>query len=177
MKSESSNPSELVDLAETLRREGQIERALQIVKRSLELDPQHPRAILLLGRLLYQDGKISQALDELRSLNSILTGDNGFKTLTQGLEQISKTKDSQLDAYFATESMARLLAQQGYHLEALKVYRQLYLASGGELLFWKGILELRDRLQQEGSRDTEKERVAQEIEQLNNWIKAQQRES
>ena len=70
--------------------------------------------------------------------------------------------------------MAQLLGQQGYHLEALKVYRQLYLASGAEARFWKAILALRDRLQQEGSRGTVKEKVTKEIEQLNHWIDGQQ---
>jgi len=174
MKSEASGLAELVDLAETLRQEGRLEEALQTVKRCLAMNPQHARALLLLGRLLYQEGKISQAMEELRSLNAILAGDGGFQTLTRGLEEIRQKKNSPIDVSFATESMAQLLGQQGYHLEALKVYRQLYLASGAEARFWKAILELRDRLRQEGSRGTVKEKVAEEIEQLNHWIDGQQ---
>ncbi|TMA05903.1 MAG: tetratricopeptide repeat protein, partial [Deltaproteobacteria bacterium] len=77
MKSEASRLAELVDLAETLRQEGRLEEALQTVKRCLAMNPQHARALLLLGRLLYQEGKISQAMEELRSLNAILAGDGG----------------------------------------------------------------------------------------------------
>lgn len=181
MKSESSNPSGLVDLAEKLRQEGRIEDALLTVKRSLELDPQLPRAVLLHGRLLYQTGNVSQALDQLRSLDALLVADDGFKSLTHRLEQqILEMKDIQTESrrsesFFATESMARVLAQQGYHLEALRVYRQLYLASGSELRLWKAILELRYRLQQEGSRGSGKEAVIEELAQLNNWIEAQQK--
>ena len=176
MKGESTSLSELVDLAETLRREGQLEKALQTVRRCLVIHPHHPRALLLLGRLLYQEGKISQAMDELRSLDVILAGDDGFQTLNRGLEEIRQKKNPQTDVSFATESMAQLLVQQGYYLEASSVYRQLYLASVGELRFWNAILELRDRLQQEGSRGTGKEKIATEIERLNRWIEEQQKD-
>lgn len=177
MKSEAAGVSELVDLAETLRQEGRLEEALQTVKRCLAMNPQHARALLLLGRVLYQGGEISRAMEELRSLNAILAADDGFQTLTRGLGEILQKKNSQTDAPFATENMAQLLIQQGYHLEALKVYRHLYLATGAEAHCWKAILGLRDRLRQEGSRGTEKERVAEEIEQLNDWIDKQQRGS
>jgi tetratricopeptide (TPR) repeat protein len=182
MKGESPSPSELVDLAESLRQEGRIEEALQTIKRSLEMEPQHPRAVLLLGRLLYQKGNVSQALSELRSLNAVLGEDNGFRTLNRGLQEMLEAKHARIEnhdfeSFFTTESMAQLLTQQGYHLEALKVYRQLYLASGGQPNFWRAILEIRDRLEREGSRGTRKEAVAEELAHLNSWIEARQRES
>ncbi|SRR5712692_1679500 len=177
MNGEASTLSQLLDSAETLRQQGRLEEALQTVKRSLEMEPRNPRAILLLGRLLYQEGKIPEALAELRPLTAILAGDSGFKTLTQGLEQMSETRDSRGDSSFATESMAQILAQQGYYLEALTVYRQLYLVSGKQPRFWQAILQLRAHLQQEGSRGTAKETVAEEIRQLDIWIEARQRGS
>lgn len=177
MKNEAAGVAELVDLAETLRQQGRLEEALQAVNRCLAINPRHARALLLLGRLLYQEGKISRAMEELHSLNAILAGDDGFQILTRGLGEILQKKNSQAEVPFATESMAQLLVGQGYHLEALKIYRQLYLASGAEARFWKAILQLRDRLSQEGSRGTGKEKVAEEIQGLNHWIERQQRGS
>jgi tetratricopeptide (TPR) repeat protein len=181
MKAGASTPSELVDLAESLRQEGRIDEALQAVKRSLEMEPQHPRAVLLLGRLLYQTGNVSQALSELRALGAALGQDRGFRTLTRGLEEILEAKRARVEdphgeSFFTTESMAQLLTRQGYHLEALKVYRDLYLASGGRPSLWLAILEIRDRLEREGSRGTKKEAVAEELADLNRWIEAQREE-
>lgn len=163
----------LLDSAEELRRAGRIELAAETVGRCLRLNPRHLRARLLMGRLLYQEGKIPEALEELRSLDSLLPGDEQLRALTRSLEQIHQAKDSRKDSFFVTESMARLLSQQGYHLEALTVYRRLFLDSGGQSRFWDAILLLRDRLGQEGSRGATKEQVAEELRDLKSWIEAQ----
>lgn len=175
MKERSSNPSELADLAEKLRQERRFNEALKVVERSIQESPKHPQALLLRGRLLYQEGKVLQALEVLRPLGSILRRDKGLKTITTGLEQLWQMRNSQMDPAFVTESMAGLLAQQGYLLEAMEIYRQLFLASEGEKRLWEEILLLRERLKQEGSRETQRERVAKELEALERWIQNQQR--
>lgn len=175
MKSQSPSPSELADLAESLRLEGRLGEALETVERCLEESPKHPRALLLRGRLLYQEGKVLEALEGLRLLDSVLGRDKGFRTLTEGLEQLWQRRNSQMDPAFATETMARLLVQQGYLLQAMEIYRQLLLASEGEKRLWEEILLLRDRLEREGSREAQDERVAQELEALGRWIQKQQR--
>ncbi|MFQ5904243.1 MAG: hypothetical protein ACE5JO_11185 [Candidatus Binatia bacterium] len=80
-----------------------------------------------------------------------------------------------MDPAFVTESMAGVLVRQGYLLEAMEIYRQLFLASKGEKRLWEEILLLRDRLEREGSRETQRESVAQKLEVLDRWIQSQQR--
>lgn len=176
MKAPSLSPTGLADLAEGLRQEGKLQEALAAVERCLQESPRHPRALLLRARLLYQEGKLLEALEVLRPLDSILGRDKRLKTITTGLDQLWQRRNSQMAPAFVTESMASLLAQQGYLLEAMEIYRQLYQVSEREKRLWEEILLLRDRLEREGSRETEKERVAQELEALDRWIQKQQRE-
>lgn len=167
---------ELADLAEKLRQEGKHAEALKTVECCLEQNPNHPRAILLLGRLLYQGGEPLRALAALRPLDFILGLDEALKTIAASLEQLWRERNSQTDPAFVTETMAGLLVEQGYLLEALEIYRQLLLASGGEKRLWERILSLRERLGQGGSRDAQKEKVIQALEVLDRWIQTQQRE-
>lgn len=175
MKTPASNPSDLVDLAEGLRQQGRHAEALKEVERCLEQNPKHPRAILLRGRLLYQEGKILQALEALRPLSSILGQDEGFKTVTTSLERLWQERDAQAEPAFVTETMAGLLAQQGYLLEAMKVYRQLFLASGREERLWERILFLRERLGREVPRETRAEKIAEDLAEWDRWIQEQRR--
>lgn len=176
MKRPSSSPSDLADLAEGLRQEGRLRDALEAVELCLQENPSHPRALLLRGRLLYQEGKILETLELLRPLNSLLGGDERLKTIIAGLGQLWQKRNSQMVPAFVTESMARLLAQQGYLLEALEIYRQLFLTSEEKKRIWEEILLLRDRLGGEDSRGMPKERAVQELEALDHWIQKQQRE-
>ena len=172
-----SSPSELADQAESLRQQGRYAEAWKTVERCLELSPSHSRAILLRSRLLFQEGRPLQALETLRPLESILGEDDAFKAIATSLEKLCRERDAQTDPAFVTESMAGLFVQQGYLLEALGIYRQLFLASGGEKGLWEKILFLRERLAREGSRDTPTERVKQELELLDHWIQGQQKEA
>lgn len=172
MERPSSRPSDLADLAEELRRQGQLQEAIEAVERSLKENPKHPRSLLLFSRLSYQQGKVPQAREALRSLDAVLGSDWGLKTIAASLEQLWQRRSSQMDA-FATETMAGLLVQQGYVCEAIEIYRQLLLASGGEDRLWDEILVLRDRLEREGSREMSRERIDRELEALDRWIKKQ----
>lgn len=176
MEAPSLSPAELADLAEKLRQEGKQAEALKTVERCLEQNPNHPRSVLLLARLLYQGGKPLEALETLRPLDSTLGRDAALKTIAANLAQLWRERNSQTDPAFVTESMAGLLVGQGYLLEALAIYRQLFLASAGEKRLWERILFLRERLGQEGSRDAQKEKIVQEMEILDRWIQRQQRE-
>lgn len=170
-------PSSLADLAERLRHEGKGAEATKAVQRCLEQSPKHARGLLLLGRLQYQEGKLLEALQTLRALESILDRDESLRTITATLEQLWQRRDSQTDPAFVTETMADLLVEQGYFLEAMDIYRRLWPAAGGEKRLWEKILFLRERLAQEGSRNAQKEKVAREVELLDRWIEAQQREA
>lgn len=130
MKAPASNLSDLVELAESLRQEGRHAEALNEVERCLEQNPKHPRAILLCGRLLYQEGKILQALETLRPLGFMLGQDEGLKAITTSLGRLWQERNVQTEPAFVTETMAGLLTQQGYLLEATKIYRRLFLVSG-----------------------------------------------
>lgn len=175
MKAAAANPSALVELAESLRQEGRHAEALKEVERCLEQNPNHPRAVLLRGRLLYQEGKIVQALETLRPLGSILGQDEGFQAITTSLERLWQESNVQTEPAFATETMAGLLAQQGYLLEAMEIYRQLFLVSGREERLWERILFLREQLAREGSREARKEKIAEDLAGWDRWIQEQRR--
>ena len=166
-----ASSTELADLAESLRQQGRYTEAWKVIERCLEQSPRHPRAILLRSRLLFQEGKPLQALE------SVLGEDDAFKTIATSLEKLCRERDAQTDPAFVTESMAGLFVQQDYLLEALGIYRQLFLASGGEKQLWEKILFLRERLAREGSRDAPTGRVKQELELLDRWIQGQQKEA
>jgi len=172
MKSRSSSPSELADHAEELRRQGRLEEALEAVERSLKENPKHARSLLLLSRLLYQQGKVLQAREALRPLDTASDSDKGWKTIAASLEHLRQSRSSQMRV-FVTETMAGLLVQQGYLCEAIEIYRQLFLASGRENRLWNEILALRDCLEREGSGEMSKERIGQELAALDRWIKKQ----
>lgn len=166
-----ASSTELADLAESLRQQGRYTEAWKVIERCLEQSPRHPRAILIRSRLLFQEGKPLQALE------SVLGEDDAFKTIATSLEKLCRERDAQTDPAFVTESMAGLFVQQDYLLEALGIYRRLFLASGGEKQLWEKILFLRERLAREGSRDAPTERVKQELELLDRWIQGQQKEA
>ncbi|TAK07531.1 hypothetical protein EPO44_03850 [bacterium] len=145
------------------------------VERCLEQNPKHPRAVLLCGRLLYQEGRMLETLESLHLLGSILGQDEGLKTITASLERLWQEKNVQTEPAFITEAMAGLLTQQGYLLEAMKIYRQLFLASGREGRLWERILFLREQLAREGSREARKEKIAEDLEEWDRWIQEQRR--
>lgn len=175
METTALSPSKLADLAEGLRQERRIGEAMEAVEQCLKVSPQHPRALLILGRLWYQNGMLLQALERFKTLESLLGKDQGLKNITTGLKQLQNARSSRIDPAFVTESMAGLLVQQGYLLEAMEIYRQLYLASEHERRLWEEILLLKERLEKEGSRETQKERVDRELETLDLWIQKQNR--
>ena len=172
-----SNPSDFVDLAESLRQERRLPEALEAVQQCLQQSPSHPRGLLLHSRLLYLAGRYTQALQVLGSLKGILGRDKGLKNITEVLEEVWQKPNPKMDPAFVTETMAELHIRQGYLWEAMEIYRQLYLASEGEERLWQKVLDLRDRLGQEESRKTREERASERLEALNRWIKNHQRGS
>ena len=172
----SLSVSELADLAEGLRQEGRYSEARKTAERCLEQSPGHPRALLLLSRLRYQEGKLLEALRTLRTLESVLGRQESLAAIADGLEQIRQMRNLPPDPEFATQTMAELLVQQGYLLEAIDIYRRLFLSCGGERPVWEKILSLREQLRQQGSRDAGREKVAQQLAVLDGWIEAQQGE-
>lgn len=98
-----------------------------------------------------------------------------IESLKRGLEQLTGLREARLDSAFATESMARVLVEQGYLLEALEIYRRIFLDSEGEKRFWEEMILLRQRLEREGSREAPKGSLAQELEVWDRWIQKRQR--
>lgn len=175
METRALSPSELVDLAESLRHQGRCAEAKKTLERCLEQKSAHPRGLLLLSRLQYQEGKFLEARETLRLLEPILGGDESLNTISGGLERL-RQRSLETDPAFVTETMAGLLVEQGYLLEALDIYRQLFVASAGEKQLWGRILSLRERVKQEGSRGAGQEKVAEQLEALERWIETQKRE-
>ncbi len=169
-----SSPSELVDLAESLRLEGRLLDALKAIERCLQNNPRHARGLLLYCRILYLSRRYAEALHVLSSLEGIFGRDEGLKKIAKGLEELWQKPDPKLDTAFVTETMAELHISQGYLWEAMEIYRQIYLATEGERQLWQKILDLRDRLGQEESGKAEKERASERLESLNRWINSQQ---
>lgn len=175
-ESGSLSVSELADLAEGLRQEGKYSDARKTVERCLKQSPGHPRALLLLGRLQYQEGKLLEALQTLRGLESVLGRQESLAVIADGLEQLRQMRNLPPAPEFATQTMAELLVQQGYLLEAIDIYRQLFVSCGGERRVWEKILSLREQLRQQGSRDAGSEKVARQLAGLDGWIEARQGE-
>lgn len=181
MKTETSS---FANLAWSLFQEGRLQDALESVEHCLRENPKHPRTLLLLGRIHYQQGRYDQALEALHSLEPILGRDRGHRpgfdgelsrrlqTIITALEQLREMRQAQMDPAFFTETMAELQAEQGYLLEALDIYRRHFLSSRGEerQRLRERILLLRNRLEREGSREVPKERVIQELGALDQWI-------
>ena len=170
------SPSGLVDRAEEMRREGGLQDALESVEQFLEPTPNHSRALLLRSRLLYELGRGVESLFALRELEEVLGEHEELQLLLETLEQICKRRNASIAPAFATESMARLLAQQSYFLEAMEIYRRLYLAAPERRDLRDELVRLSGRLEQDGSRGAAPDKVARELEAWNRWFKEQQRE-
>jgi tetratricopeptide (TPR) repeat protein len=175
MNGRASSEWGIVDRSEGLRREGRIHEALELAENYLRDRPDHPRALLLRSRLLYEQGNLVLALEGLGRLGSILGRDQGLLELVAVLEQLSEIRKSPREPTFVTESMAKLFVQQGYLLEAMETYRQLFLSSREKGELWEEIVRLRDCLAREGSRGVEKERVVQKLEAWDRWMQEQER--
>ncbi|HEY1268781.1 MAG TPA: tetratricopeptide repeat protein [Candidatus Binatia bacterium] len=162
---ERARSSELVDTAESLRRRGRVDDALEAVEQVLAAAPEHRRALLLKSRLLYQRGALGRALDVARALEPLLGGEAA--ELTAALMRLDQA--ARRPAPFATESMARLLTQQGYFLEAIEVYKQLYEASANPGVLDE-IVRLTGLVEREGSRDAGEELVRHGLEVSARWL-------
>jgi tetratricopeptide (TPR) repeat protein len=170
---------DLMEETESMRRQGRRHEALEVVERFLRKNQDHPRALLLKSRVLYELGRLSQAVEVLYTLQRIRrnTGDETLQSLLGAIEQLGGRGQPSIAPAFVTESMARLLTQQGYILEALEVYRRL-LEAGPEKKDWHDeIARLKTMVEQEGSRGATQERVAQELEVCDLWLKQRQRGS
>jgi hypothetical protein len=60
--------------------------------------------------------------------------------------------------------------QQGYYLEALEVYRQLFEASANRPGLRDEIVRIMEIVEREGSRDADAERVRHELEIAARWL-------
>ncbi|MBI2090190.1 MAG: tetratricopeptide repeat protein [Deltaproteobacteria bacterium] len=177
MTSRNSTPAALLDRAEELRRAGKTREGLELVERSLGQRPDHPRALFLRTRLLFEQGSFAAALETLRPLSSLPLWAREVRGLQKGLERIVELKEAEIDPAFATESMAQLRVQQGYLLEAMEIYRRLWLGSPGEARFWEEISRIRDRVEREGSRDKSRESLDRELSAWDRWMQKRKRGS
>ena len=173
---QSSDLSEVVNRAEAMRQEGRIQEALETVEQFLEERPDHPRALLLRSRLLYELGDKAQAEEALHDL-ALIVGERELQPLAAALERLQHEEKSRRAPAFATESMAKLLAQQGYFLEALEVYRQLFQSASNTIELWDEIVRLKATVEEQGSRDATKERVGRELESWERWLRENRRGS
>src|ERR1041384_315112 len=155
--------SGLLDDADALRRRGRLSDALEAVERVLAVAPEHRRALLLKSRLFYQNGTLGRALDVGRALDPMVDGEAA--ELIAALVRLDQA--AHRPAPFATESMARLLAQQGDYLEAIEGYRQLFADRPG---VGAGVRRIMEIVEREGSRDADAERVRHELEIAARWL-------
>jgi Flp pilus assembly protein TadD len=159
-----------------MRRQGRLHEALEVVERFLRKSPDHPRALLLRSRVLYALGRTAQAVEGLNDLGRVV-GNEPLQSLVAAIQRVGVSEQSSSAPAFATESMARLLTQQGYFLEALEVYRRLSEAAPEKSEVYDEAARLKRTVEQEGSRGATRERVAQELEACDHWLKQRQRGS
>jgi tetratricopeptide (TPR) repeat protein len=173
---QSAKSPDLVEEAESMRGQGRLPEALEVAERFLRKNPDHPRALLLRSRVLYQLGRKAQALQSLHDLGRVI-GDDRVQPIVSAFEGLGGGAQSLSAPAFVTESMARLLTQQGYLLEALEIYRRL-IETGPEQQDWHDeIARLKMIVEQEGSRGATAERAARELEACELWLKQRQRGS
>jgi tetratricopeptide (TPR) repeat protein len=158
--------ADVLDTAERLRCRGELTAARSAVDEVLRETPS-ARALLLKSRLLYQSGNIRGALDALREVES-LRGTREFTELRLKLEELEDRQRRR--APFVTESMARLSVQQGYLLEAIEIYRQLFETAPNRSEILDEIARLKLTVEREGSREADAERVRRELEACDRWL-------
>jgi tetratricopeptide (TPR) repeat protein len=167
--------SELLDRAERLRHGQKVPEGLELVGKTLARSPNHPRALLLQCRLLFELRDFAGALETLRTLSGASTGQVELEALRRALEKLVGLKQTEIDSAFATESMAELLSQQGYFSEAMAVYRRVYLASGGHARILGEIDRIKKRAENEGSRDKSEASLARELAAWESWLRERER--
>ena len=177
MTSRDLTPGALLDRAEELRRAGKTREGLELAQRSLRQWPDHRRALFLRTRLLFEQGSFAEALETLRPLSSLPLWAEELRALRKGLERLCELKVAEIDPAFATESMAQLHVQQGYLLEAMEIYRRLWLGSPVEARFWEEMRRIRDRVEREGSRDKSRESLDRELSAWDRWMQRRKRGS
>ncbi|HKA31829.1 MAG TPA: hypothetical protein VKH64_01350, partial [Candidatus Binatia bacterium] len=69
-----------------------------------------------------------------------------------------------------TESMARLLMQQGYYLEAIEVYRRVFEGATNRPGLRDEIVRIMEIVEREGSREADAERVRHELDVSARWL-------
>jgi tetratricopeptide (TPR) repeat protein len=176
MKMATPDTAEMLDRAEVMRSERRIQECLKTVERVLAETPNHPRALLLRSRLHYESGSLPQAIEGVRRLDGIV-GEREMQLLVTLLERLNDERNHPRAPAFATESMAKLLTQQGYFLEALEVYRQLLEVAPDKSELWEEIARLKTVVAVEGSREATKERVERELETWERWLRDNRRGS
>ena len=162
----SQRIADVLDTAERLRRRGEVAAALSAVDEVLREMPA-ARALLLKSRLLYQSGNLRGALDALREVESF-RGTREFTELRLKLEELEDAQRRR--APFVTESMARLSVQQGYLLEAIEIYRQLFETAPNRSEILDEVARLKVTVEREGSRDAAAERVRRELDGCDRWL-------
>jgi len=117
--------------------------------------------------LRWQKLKLWGALDALREVES-LRGTREFTELRLKLEELEDRQRRR--APFVTESMARLSVQQGYLLEAIEIYRQLFETAPNRSEILDEVARLKVTVEREGSREADAERVRRELEACDRWL-------
>ena len=161
---------------EAMRRDGRLHEALTSVERVLKEKPNHTRALLVRSRLYYGMGGMTQAVGGLRDLGRVI-GDDRVQSIVRAIERLDDSVKSSSMPTFVTESMGRLLTQQGYFLEALEIYRRLSEAEPEKTELRDEVERLRTMVEQESSRGATSETVAREIEACDLWLKQHPRGS
>jgi tetratricopeptide (TPR) repeat protein len=161
---------------EAMRRDGRLHEALTSVERVLKEKPNHTRALLVRSRLFYEMGGMTQAVKGLRDLGRVI-GDDRVQSIIRAIERLGDSVKSSSTPAFVTESMGRLLTQQGYFLEALEIYRRLSEAEPEKTELRDEVERLKTIVEQESSRGATRERVAREIEACDLWLRQHPRGS
>lgn len=154
MKSDSPTPSDaIVALASALYEQGQLDQAAKGYRRALNLDPDHPIALRMLGRIALRHSKAAEALKWLtRAVKADATDAVAFCELGRAqratgdrqaaLSSLRQALAIQPGLLDAVQETARLSSELGQVDGAVDVFRKAIASSPHDVALYLGLARL-----------------------------------
>ncbi len=115
-----SSPALLIEMADQMNRQGRFTKAVEMLRKSIELKPNEAQAYLNLGRLYITSGQVESGITAMKEALHAEPG-NSLALTTLAFHAISSTDRPQADHY-----MARIRKQPKIKIEELQQLTSLY---------------------------------------------------